>query len=444
VLRIRWSDPEDSGASSPDTWKYAAWIWATISLNIAFWLLPAPDLFASPPLRFGGIPAITSLLIVALFSLGPALAAQAAGQPLFRAVESSLGSIPAWGVRLAAWWFLMVWISTMVWIPSSWWLPSILRRPVSPVESRVAAVAMLTFVLITSFQSLRARAKAASFSSKLGVAILLAAAIRVRAGWPAAFHDTPDGASSLPLVDVWHGLSMLGFYIGPVVFLSAGLVHRVQQRKQLFLAVGLGILLPLCGTLLVLTVIRVATYPAGYGQPGLPPNVTMALWNNAAAGALPARMTLAAITLFGALRFCVSAVSESASVPALQGWLKWLPTVCVLAASVWVADQPGGGFGLRGFETAGACLTAVAAVLTADFLVRRQHQQQARTVDWVGLTALLAGLATPFLLSPRSDSLWWYTWMLPSYGAAFAVAISGRRLQRAAGKHRDARLTERG
>lgn len=51
------------------------------------------------------------------------------------------------------------------------------------------------------------------------------------------------------------------------------------------------------------------------------------------------------------------------------------------------------------------------------------------TVDWVGVTALLAGLAVARLVQVSASHMgietWWKPWLLPSYVVAFLTCLVG-------------------
>jgi hypothetical protein len=183
VLRIRWPDPEPEDRAASLPWSYAALITGTLFLNFPFWIEHGPDLWMPGSLpQDAGLLGAVALAITVLFFAGPALASHAARQPLFELVESSLGSIPAWLVRLSSAWFLVVWIGRLISLPAAWFLPFILRRDVSTAESGAIAAALVVLLFVTGLQSFRTSAKMALFSDKLGLAVLVAALVRVHAG----------------------------------------------------------------------------------------------------------------------------------------------------------------------------------------------------------------------------------------------------------------------
>ena len=180
MLRLCWFDPEPIDLSTPIDWRFAALTIATLFLNFSFWMHDGAALWMSCalPLYAIGVGAV-ALLLTALFFVGPALASYTAKRPLLGIVENSLGSIPAYGLRFCGVVFLMLWIAKLVSWPGFGLLPGIIRRDVTSMESGAITAGLLVFVFITSFQSLRTSAKLTLFTNKLGLAILVAASIRV-------------------------------------------------------------------------------------------------------------------------------------------------------------------------------------------------------------------------------------------------------------------------
>jgi hypothetical protein len=294
-VRLRWSDPEPDDPSTAVDWRFAALNISTLFLNLAFWDVPGTDLWMSYSLPFyAALLAAASLLIAALFFMGPALAAQALGRPLISALENSLGSIPAYLLRLCCVLFLTLWIAELVAV--AFWLSSfVLRRDVSSTQFVIIAAAVLVFLFITGLQSLRTSAQLAVFTSKLGLALLVAALLRVHQGWPVILQGIPSSVVSPPVWNLWRGVSLLGFYLAPLALLAADSGHHSSARQQVAITGLMGIALPLFGTLLVVRVISGATFHSQYYRPSLSPNVAMALWGGVARSALPGPMMLAAI-----------------------------------------------------------------------------------------------------------------------------------------------------
>lgn len=211
-MKLRWSDPQPDDPSTPLDWRFPALIMSTLFLNIRFMIAYGPDLLTSGPLLLHvDLLATAALLIAALFFLVPALATQAAGRPLLGAMENSVGSIPAFVLRLCCALFLVLWIAELVAIPALWMLPFSWQWPASRATSGLIAAGLLVFLFITGLQSLRTSAKLALFTNKLCIALLLAALLRVHDGWPAILKGLPALSVRSPVLDLWHLLSLLGF-----------------------------------------------------------------------------------------------------------------------------------------------------------------------------------------------------------------------------------------
>lgn len=434
VRKLRWSDAEPDDPSTPIDWRIAALILATLFLNFPFWF--RCNLYLSVPgpiIRSAGLLLAGALLMTVLFFLGPALATQAARRPLLRVAEDSLGSIPALGLRLCCVCFLVCWMATVIEMPGSWMLPRALGRDVSSFESGLVAGGILVLSFVTGLQTLPVRAKLALFANKLGIAILLAALIRVRDGWPAIWQGFRGSYAGSTISLEWNGLAMLSFYVAPLAFLAADFGYRSRERKQVDTLAVLGLALPLFATLLVVAVIDVATAASGSYQPSLQPNVAMALWAHVASSYLPGLMMLTSITVFGALRFGAKALAESA-LPMVAGrrvqWAMLAPLIPVIA---WVSIQDWQRVSVS-LEWPTTCLAVASAVLTVDFATRRWRIEHARRIDWVGTTALLAGLTAAlylpkWIVGADADQRW-HPRLLPSYGVGFAVCLIGRTVQR--------------
>ena len=420
VRRIRWYDPESDGASTPVAWPTASLIVATLFLNFAFMNHVRLWLFCPLPL-FALLAGAVALLVTALFFMGPALATHAAGRPLFLVIADSLGSIPAFGLRLCSVLYLVLWIATLIAVPIWLWSSRFPGRQVSPAKVVIFAAVLLAFLFVTGRQSLRTEAKLALFTNKLAFAILIAALIRVHQGWPAALGgDWASGGRSWGS-EVWAGLSELAFYVAPLGLVAANFGRGSHGRRQVVATGLMGVALPLFATLLLVGVIGAATFASPFYQPSLEPNVAMALWSHAAGSALPGRMMIAAITVFGVVRFGVGALAEAAGIPAPGIRWGWALLVCFLVAIAWLSLHPYAPASMTALILAARCLAVTGAVVTVDFVIGRRRVAQVRRVDWVGLIALLAGLATPLYVSD---------WVLRSYFVGFLVCSCGRIAQR--------------
>ena len=427
MLRFRWFDREPDDLSAPIDWRFSALIIATLFLNFPFWIVSASDLRMSCSLPLYAVHVgIVTLLIAALFFVGPALAAQAAKRPLFGIIENSLGSVPTFGIRFCCVLFLLAWTAKLI----AWaeLLPLLIVQPQgwSSIESGAIGIGTMVFLAFTSFQNVQTTAKLARFINKLGAAILIAALIRVRHGWPAVLTQSPVSSVYSEGLDLWQGLSQLAFNLAPLVFFAANFGYRSPGRKAVAMTALMGIAVPLAGTLLLVGTIGIATTRSGFYVPSLEPNVAMALWSHAASSALLGRMMLAAITAFGAIRFGIRALVDSASIRPLGSRWTLVLLGFLAGAIVLVSADPYA----PTFQLLTNLLAVVPAVLTADFVTRSWRVDRAQRFDWIGVTALIAGLATPFYIPNwivgADDNPWWHPWLLPSYGVAFLVCLLGR------------------
>jgi hypothetical protein len=193
---------------------------------------------------------------------------------------------------------------------------------------------------------------------------------------------------------------------------------------------GIGIALPLWGVLFLTGVIDDATHASAYYQPSLEPTVLMALFGRAAASALRPRIWLVGITIFGTIRFCARALVQFSAISALGTRRRRAALALLVGRIAWLSFHRyliEGGNTLR-WLAGGLAVTA--AVLTADLLTGRRQNQQARRIDWLGVSALLAGLAVYYRDILLHADLSMNTDLLPSYGVAFAVCLFGGIAQR--------------
>ncbi len=227
-----------------------------------------------PILPYALIVAVVSALAISLFFAAPAAWTQSANVPLHRALENSVGSAPAFGLRICSISFLVLWMAHSIAIPAFWWVDSILRRDVSTRAFWIIVAAIVGFVFFTGLQSTKTSARLALFSVKLGVAILVAAMIRVREGLPDAIRGFPNSDSPLP--QFWQGLSHVMFYVAPLAFLAGRFGYTVKGRKELAMTGVMGLAVPLFAALMMIGVTNVATVKSWFYQPSLNPNVAMA------------------------------------------------------------------------------------------------------------------------------------------------------------------------
>ncbi len=265
MLRLRWFDREPDDLSAPVDWRFAVSIIATQFLNFSFWIATASDLWMSCSLPLYAVHVgVVALLIAALFFVGPALAAQASARPLFSAVENSLGSIPAYGVRFCCVLFLLAWTAKLIAWAELWPLHIIRPQGWSPIESGAIGIGVMGLLAFTSLRVCKRSATLALFMNKLGAAILIAALIRVHHGWPAVLTASSVSAARSEGLELWQGLSQLAFYLAPSVFLAASFGYRSAGRKTVAMTALMGIAAPLAGTLILVGIIGIATMESGF------------------------------------------------------------------------------------------------------------------------------------------------------------------------------------
>jgi hypothetical protein len=408
---------------------------ATLFLNFVFWNRVADRfwLFCPVPIYLLFLAGVTSLATVICFG-GPAAATLAAQRPLAATIESSLGSVPTVAVRVVATGFLIHLIGESISLPV-WWLAVGPRLEQGPHPLLIPfAAAVVVFLLVTGSQGFRAQGRLSWFTNRLAVAVLVAALVRVHGGW----YSVPDFWK--PHVDRswfwtgWRGFTELIAFTAPLGLLAADLAPRLQSREQVRRAWIAGVAVPLFAVLLLVGVIDTATYASPYYQPSLNATVFMALWSKAASSALLPRMMLVTITAFGVARFGVKALTAAASVGGTQSRWKLAALVCGTAAIAWSAIHP---YSPRVDALAGLlarCLGVTSAIITADFLLRRDLAEP-RRVNLVGCAAFLIGVGLPWYVPhgpmKLSPNPWWYPWLLPSCAVAFVTCIAGRSLERA-------------
>jgi hypothetical protein len=425
---LRWSDPEPDDPSTPLDWRIPALILATLFLNFGFWFERGLDLALPGPLaRSAGALAVASFLITVLFFLAPALAIQSSKRSLFGAIENSIGAFPTLFVRFCAVFFLASWIAGLIFVPARS-LGFIFGRDVSSTNSPLVAGAILLFLILTALQAPRANASLARFTNKLAVAVLIAALLRARAGWPALLSGFPTRGARSPIIDFQYGLSELTFYAAPPVLLAAGLTGRTQERKHVARIAAFGLAVCLFASLLVVAGIDTATLASPLYRPSLSPTVAVALWSGVRESYVPALMMITAISKFGAARFGIRVLVDCLATPWLARPCRWAFYFALFAAVVGQSLRYERMFPAL-FALSTTWIAVTAAVLTADFLAARWRVRTSPGIDYIGAIALIIGGTAPSYLGKSADQ-WWHPWLLPSYGAAFLTCLSGRALHR--------------
>ncbi len=445
MRRIRCSDPEPDDPSIPVDWRCTSLIIATLFLNFSFCINYGLVLCCFGSLAVvAGVLGIAALLLTALFFIGPALAAQSSRCRIFVLVEHSFGSIPALVLRFCALVYLSRWIADLVALPALWALAYVPGRERSLPETAVLAVGILVFLFLTGLQSVATSARLALFTNKLCIVILIAAFIRVHDGWAAVPGGFPTGGQPPAVQQIVHSLSLLAFYVAPLLLVAADYAARIAGRKQVVLSGLTGLALPIFGALILSVVLGVATGASPLYRPSLNPTVAMALFSGVAGSAIPSRMFIAAITTFGAARFGVRALMDAASVRPF-GKSKWVLIGCFVSVIAWLSLHPHPEAVTRISDMAATCLLIAGGVVTADFASGRAHLERVSRVDWVAVAAFAAGIATVLCLPSwyvwGLDS-WWSPWTMPSYAVGFLVCFCGRALRRVAVTSLDDKVAE--
>lgn len=435
ALRLRWSDPAPEDSSAPVDWRYISLIVATLFLNFSFC-----QNYGLVLCGFGSLPVVAliqgagALLLMALFFIGPAMAAQAAQRRVFGLIGDSFGSGPALVLRACAIVFSALWIADLLAVPTLWAMARVPGRERSPFEIILMAIGTLLFLFSTGLTNIRTSARLALFTDKLCIAILIAAFIRTQDGWASIPAGFPTAGQPPMLEHLFYGLSHLALLVAPLALLAADFGSRIAKRREVTLTGLTGLALPLFGAMILSVAIGVATGASRLYQPSLAPTVGMALFSGVAFSATASRMLIAAITTFGAVRFGVRTLVDNASVRP-SGRLRWFVLGGLIAGIAWLSMYPYSESLRKLSDIAATCLVIACGVLTADFVSGRRRVNTLRRVDWLGVAALLAGLSAPLCLPAPYGGLhnYWLPGPMLSYSVGIVVCICGRAVERTLG-----------
>ena len=432
MLRVRWLEIDDP--TSQLDWRALAPILAALFFNAAFWLLNDHDLwrFNWPPSAFAAS-SVFGLACAALFFVGPALAAQAAGS--FRLMlASAFGTVPGFCVQMACAVYLVTWISRL--LPLVCLFLGLANPPRPAIELGTIWGAILLLVYLTGCQSVRISSALARVTIRLAAAIMIAALIRVRSGWFAIPMGFESHSQYSLFEDAWRSFSDISFYVAPLALLAAIFGARLANRKAVAMTALMGIATPLAATLFVVTILSVATYASGFYRPGSFQNIFVSLASGTTHVREKAILLIFSVTILGVLRFSVAALKEVATVRWIPPRFSWIPFGCLVSAIVWYSVHSDWEVMARVAERSTEILAAFAAILTVDALMRRKfHQPQA--FDWAGTLSLICGVGVPafirFWRSGTAEDSWGHPWLLPSYGISFVVCLVARALACSAG-----------
>lgn len=414
MLRVRWFEIDDP--DSQVEWPALAPILAALFFNAVFWVLSEHALwrFNWPPFDFAASSAF-GLACAALFFVGPALAAQAAGS--FRSVlASALGTVPGFCVQMACVVYLIVWISQL--LSTAGVFLSLANPPRPAIELGIIGSAILLLVYLTGCQSVRTSSALARFTIRLAAAVMIAALIRVRSGWIAIPWSPPSNSEYSLAQNTWRSFSDISFYVAPLAFLAAIFSARLASRKAVAMTALTGIATPLAATLLVVAILNMAAY-------GCQLSGFSSIFGSLACGTTHARgkviLLIFGVTILGLLRFSAAALKEVATVRWIPPRFSWIPFGCLICAILWYSVHP-----VPVVERSTEILAAVAAILTVDALMRRKFHRP-HLFDWAATLSLICGIGVPafirFWRAGTAEDSWGHPWLLPSYGISFVVCL---------------------
>ncbi len=185
---------------------------------------------------------------------------QSSKRSLYSLAESSFGSIPAVGFRLCCAFYLVLWLTFSVQTIALLLYQWPYRRDPTRAESVLLGAAIILLLFGTALHGLRTSAKLAGFTNKLSIAILIAALIRVRAGWPSAWEALSHSPGFMQQVTDWRRVPFFFFYFAPLGLLASDFGQRSRTRKEAALIGVVGLALSFAVSLFVAGFIAQATY----------------------------------------------------------------------------------------------------------------------------------------------------------------------------------------
>jgi len=423
MRRIRWTDlPEDPAMLSG--WQLPSLVLATLFFNFFFWYVPATTFpfIGSPILYLASLGTVIALVAV-FFFLCPALAAHRTRKSLFQLAEASFGVVPAIGFRIGCVMLCMLWLAGTTGVLFNNVLRFVLQRSLTLVEVSLFLGLPVVFLFVTGLQNLRTSAKLAFFTNKLGAALLIAAALRVRPYLPDAWSDL---GNTLPGSDIWTRIAEPLMVICPLALLAANFGTRTRSRKDVTFIGLFGLAIPMAATLFAVSLIQRAAYHWRSDLGGLA-NIALALWGGDSGHYQFQWIALAMVTLFGIARFCTR--MWRAAVAPIMGSLRLRLAVLAATLILVVALSTSESMIItRGVEIAARVTGSIAAVLTADFILTRWRFARARRVDWLSLVSVGVGLIAggPLTFWEGADYQYHLTAsILLPYAASFVSRVIG-------------------
>jgi hypothetical protein len=382
-----------------------------------------------PPLAYFGLVIGIALLFVMLFYLGPALAAQSSKRSLFSLAEVSFGTMPAMGFRICCAFYLVLWLSFSVQTVVVFLYRWPYHREPTGLESAILPAVITLFLFATALQTLGTNAKLALFTNKLSLAILIAALIRVREGWPSAWDALSHSPGFMQATD-WRRVPFLFFYFAPLALFASDFGKRSRTRREAAIIGLVGLALSFAVSLFAASFVAHATYALHWNL-GNGSTIAAALFREVSARYLPPRMMVTAITMFGSARFGIRALADSVPFEAktARRVVLVLMACCIV---ILAAANPAAKHSV--LEILTRCLVVTAAIFSADFIAVSREIEKPKRVEWIGTISFLVGLGTPFLWSylfgldislfvPGQVESWWFPWLLPSYAVSFVTCL---------------------
>lgn len=436
-IQVAWNKPEESEKGESVDWRLPALILAPLFLNAACFNDFSRDLPLAGPFRnYLAALASLSFILPGLLFAGPALASQRLDRPVFELASISMGRIPAILFRYGCV-FQLALLSAVL-------LSGIAHLNVEfPAEAftwhwmyAVLAFGLSAMLSLTATGSMQTCAKLGLFTSKLALAVMIAALLRVREHWAKAWTDLPVSLTAYyESMAPWTSIGGLLIYSAPLMFMAAVFARRLSSPKDVTRVTGWGLMLPFAAAMILAGFIKRAGYLA-HRNFGHLAGFLSALNDGNASGGWVAKRLLIAITLFGVIRFAARASDLALPIPPAMRWLRparhWLFAI----AAGFLAGFPLPNWG-NWLGSAACIVVAGAAVLTADCLTGRFKQPAARVVDWTGAIAWLSGASLPYrnawsfpitgVFVGPDPMEWNRLWSIaPSYGLSFGLCLTGR------------------
>jgi hypothetical protein len=392
---------------------------AALFFNFAFWDVGGPGGVSGPYLVVCS--AAEAAVISALFFLGPALRAWASRRNLIEAAAESFGTFAAFAFRALCILYLIIWISACadgifrIGLVGIHWDPS-------RFEEKAVVGLLVMFLFATALAGMRSNAILAAFTSKLALALLVAALIRARAGIPITWTSQSYVSSTSIVRD----LSEIGFYAAPLLLLASSFGGRCQSKRDIWRIGTWGIALPMVISMTGATIIIGAGYLLGYHHPSIPLNLGAVLMHGDSRRYWPMKAALIAITMFGLVRFGAWALGETAS-PRVRTLAMTFSGIAIAVMSPLNLELQA-----RIMESLTLALIAVSGILTADAMICRWRRPRRVPIDLIGIVAFISGWTVPYSVPYL---FWWFPdpwghpWILPAYGVAFAACLAGRAVE---------------